>query len=445
MMNRNPSPPPTRRNQINLPSRFIKERHVSVFPDHSHNPIHVEVAVLGLDTHLDTVFVFEDCPVVNQSPFDDHRCQSEPVEPEMPRILITPEGAEINGCNTETSYTWADMHSSESDAESEVEVPKKEAFNLDAFRKLSWFNKKVKPSRAIPKLTGVSASTPSYLSLMSVEWKTSAQKKKEYRFVKMLDKGVQGSISLRIHTNTGAKVALKVLLVHSGIDPAVRSSFRTEVDNLKLCHDHSNVLQLLDYWEGTSKVYQVSEFCAGGDLEGFAIPLSEQQSACFIAPIFDAVRHLHERGILHRDVRPANIFLRSVVTGNETLARLATIPVLGDFAISVHESISGRLGTRFYDRPAHIAPEVVDGERFGKPADAFGLGVSLVTVLMRRAVTLEDQDPRRMPSDKEWGLLSPQGRKLVRMLLKVDPGQRISPAEALELKWFDGWKVMKQK
>ncbi|KAI9355396.1 kinase-like domain-containing protein, partial [Zopfochytrium polystomum] len=198
-----------------------------------------------------------------------------------------------------------------------------------------------------------------------------------YKYLKVLGVGVQGTVSLRLHTPTHAIVALKVISTMSSIDPDVRKSFRREVGILKLTAVHPNIVRLLDCWEGKHKVYQVFEVASGGDLEaacGGGALLPEDEAVRILTPVFDAVRFLHDLGILHRDVRPRK----------QSLQELQTIPVLSDFGIATFEAYSGRLATQYIEPPAHIAPEVVRGGRFTKASDNFGLGVIAVMVLLGR-------------------------------------------------------------
>ncbi|KAJ3283910.1 hypothetical protein HDU79_008654 [Rhizoclosmatium sp. JEL0117] len=298
--------------------------------------------------------------------------------------------------------------------------------------KLPWLQSHGKVA-AVSASEAVSGPAPTYLSLLEAEGTSSRDKKKRYLNVKTLGKGIQGEVSLRVHVGTGSRVAVKTIFAY----PNTRATFQREVEILKKVHGHPNVIQLLDYWEGKSNVYQTFELCSGGDLEGLRVPLNEMQALALFAPLADAVKYLHNMGIIHRDIRPANIFLRRAITGTESIDDLISIPVLADFGISTVESLSGRLGTQFFERPPHIAPEVVDGGRFEKTADVFGLGVCLVPLFLGRPITLEDQDARLKPLEDAWNRLSVAGRLLYRQLLEVDPSKRITAAQVLELPLFD--------
>ncbi|KAJ3094774.1 Calcium-dependent protein kinase 4 [Physocladia obscura] len=277
-----------------------------------------------------------------------------------------------------------------------------------------------------------------FLKLIEDSSIPSREKKQEYKVIKELGKGVQGVVTLRIHIQTNTRVAVKVISVYSSIDESVRKSFRREVAILKQVAAHPNIMRLVDYWEGKNKVYQVFEFCSGGDLvSGLEYAaLSEPQSAQLIYQLIDVIRHLHQKEVLHRDVRPANVLLRRKVTGTETLAEISRVPVLADFGIATYEQLSGRMGTQFIERPPHIAPEVVDGARFSKPADMFGIGVCLITILLHRPIEISDQNPRLVSREKAWAVLSVEGKRFLRKLLEIDPQKRVTAEDALQDDWF---------
>ncbi|KAJ3027847.1 UNVERIFIED_CONTAM: hypothetical protein HDU68_002992 [Siphonaria sp. JEL0065] len=284
---------------------------------------------------------------------------------------------------------------------------------------------------------------PQCLSLLSDHIISSKEKKHEYKQLKILGHGVQGTVSLRLHVPTGSIVALKSMsTTMSPVDSNVRASFRQEVDILQQTRKHPNVIRLLDFWEGKQKVYQVFEVCSGGDLDtGLKNAVAEDEAVRLIAPIMDAVRFLHELGILHRDIRPPNVFFRRPLTGHESLQELMTIPVLADFGIATYAKFSGRMGTQFPTRPAYIAPEVVDGERFRRASDVYQVGTCLVKMLFGRLIELSDQNPRSLGMVPEFVELSVEGQMFLKRCLEVDPVKRITAREAVDADWFHLWGV----
>ncbi|KAJ3013725.1 UNVERIFIED_CONTAM: hypothetical protein HDU68_000572 [Siphonaria sp. JEL0065] len=393
----------------------------------------------------------------------DHREEEVALENEMDELCldlttqisapfpeITPQAA----AKIETErFTFANISHIEIDHESlsdddELNKPTENSPHPPAAKYFKWpvqlpsllqFRKGGKQAPNSPR-----SSPLAFLALASAEEVSSHEKKQEYKRLKTLGYGVQGVVALSVHLGTGKKVALKAIPVQSGFDPNVRASFRKEVELMQKVRNHPNIIRLVDFWEGKAKVYQAFEVCLGGELAtglGAVTPMNESYGARLFAPIVDAVRHLHDLGFLHRDIRPANIFLRKTLTGSETQEELKTIPVLADFGIACKEGNSGRLGTQFIMRPPHIAPEVVDGARFSKASDVFGLGVCLITILLGRAIDISDQDAKLSPREEAWTDLSLLGKKFVRSVLQVDPSKRITAVDALKDPWFEACGV----
>ncbi|KAJ3108139.1 Calcium/calmodulin-dependent protein kinase type 1 [Phlyctochytrium planicorne] len=267
------------------------------------------------------------------------------------------------------------------------------------------------------------------------------EKKRQYKFIKVLGAGAQGTVSLHLHLPTDSIIALKTIPTY--IDTNVRVSFRREVEILHLTSVHPNIIRLLDAWEGKNTVYQVFTMCTGGDMStGLPGPLPEEEGIRLLAPLIDAVRFLHELDILHRDVRPANIFLRRPLSGRESLQELMTIPVLADFGIATYSKFSGKLGTSLpQDCFPHIAPELFNNSRFTKAADCFGLATVAIQILFGRGITLADHNPNITPSDAAWPHLTPECKTLIRGLLERIPSKRLTAHEAINGNWMKYWGV----
>ncbi|KAI9333438.1 kinase-like domain-containing protein [Obelidium mucronatum] len=253
-------------------------------------------------------------------------------------------------------------------------------------------------------------------------------KKQSYKYVKSLGRGAQGIITVQFHIPTNKKVAIKSIA-------AVRGSSAVAAGTDGGAASHPTIIKLLDYWEGVSHVYEVLELCSGGDLETGLFGegrVREVGSVRLMAPVVEAVRFLHELGILHREV--------------SLWKKLMLIPVLADFGMAVMETRTGGLNGHFHTRPAYIAPEVLDGASFKKPADIFGLGVVLIQILLGRPIELTDQDPSRMSfNEPAWARLTPEGKRFVKKLLDPNPDTRFSACEALADPWFEKWGVDVEK
>ncbi|KAJ3132647.1 Serine/threonine-protein kinase dclk3 [Physocladia obscura] len=265
----------------------------------------------------------------------------------------------------------------------------------------------------------------------------SYERLKEYKFIKIL-------VTLRLHLPTNSIRALKSIpTAPSAVDNHVRDSFHREVEILQACRNHPSIIRLLDSWESINTVYQVFDVMNGGDasMEGVFTNVGESMAVRLIAPIADALRFLHKKQILHRDVRPANIFLRRSITGHETLRELETIPVLADFGIANYMRNSGRLAAPFPETPAHIAPEIIDGARFTTASDCYGLGYYAMHLILHRQPLLNDVRSLDDILDHTWSKVSETGKTTVGMLLCGDPTLRMTAGEFCDGEWTSAFGV----
>ncbi|KAJ3206380.1 Calcium/calmodulin-dependent protein kinase type 1 [Dinochytrium kinnereticum] len=266
------------------------------------------------------------------------------------------------------------------------------------------------------------------------------QKRRQYKFIRVLGAGAQGVVSLHLHLPTENIVALKS--ISKTLNPTIPTSYHREVEILRKVSPHPSIIRLLDSWEGKKELYQVFQVCTGGDLStALAGPVPEGKGVRLLAPLVDAVRFIHEMGILHRDVRPANVFLRRPVSGLESDEELGRILVLADFGIATYEKAAGRLDSGLpQDHFPHLAPEIFAKQgRFSKATDNFGLGVIAIQVLLGRGIHIDDHSST--PKDAAYIKLSSEGKSVVAGLLERDPGKRLTAAIVLSGEWVAKWGV----
>ena len=162
---------------------------------------------------------------------------------------------------------------------------------------------------------------------------------------------------------SGERAAVKVLR-HA--EAGQRARFEREVTALESL-EHPNVVKVLGHGELDDRPYLVLEYVDGGSLADAiaAGPLSPERAAAVGAALADALDHAHERGVVHRDVKPSNVLL----DGDGR-------PRLADFGVAQLDG-SGTLTASGFTvgTAAYLAPEQVRGEPVGPPADVYALGL----------------------------------------------------------------------
>jgi len=142
--------------------------------------------------------------------------------------------------------------------------------------------------------------------------------------------------------------------------------------------NHKNIVGIYDYGEERGLSFIVMEFVQGKELKSFFAakhPFSMSQIVRLMGELLDALGYSHSRGVIHRDVKPDNIF----VTDDGSVK-------LGDFGIARIDSTSKTHAGTVLGTPSYMAPEQAAGRRISTAADVYALGVSLGVLLGGRAV-----------------------------------------------------------
>ncbi|MCU0866102.1 MAG: protein kinase [Planctomycetes bacterium] len=231
----------------------------------------------------------------------------------------------------------------------------------------------------------------------------------DFRLVRLLGRGGMGEVHEAVQRSLGRTVALKLLPADRAASPAARARFQREAQLLaRLRHDHlvavhqAGVIDdrwyfAMDLVDGCSlasliaRCRQLPATTAGGERLCRALQLEldapdagarlrgrDAQAAAIacLLPIAQALAHVHAHGIVHRDVKPANILLRADGT-----------PLLTDFGLARDSDGPGLTQTGdFAGTPHYVAPEIIaDGNKRATPqSDVFALGVTFYELLTLR-------------------------------------------------------------
>ena len=235
-----------------------------------------------------------------------------------------------------------------------------------------------------------------------------------YRPLEQLGKGGMGVVWRARDLRLGRVVALKVLHPWVADDPELRDWFEREAAALARL-EHPNVVRLYDVLEDRGQTVLVMELVEGEALEtGLSRgPQTWDDARKLCAPVAAALAHAHARGVVHRDLTPANVLVESgsgrLVVTDFGLARLArssrSAPVSGVLA-----------GT-----PEYWAPEQAAGDATGPATDLYAFGCILYRLLSGR-LPFEGED--RLAT----GLR--RAHEAAPSLATAAPG---APAEAVEL------------
>ncbi|KAF0117048.1 MAG: protein serine/threonine phosphatase [Rhodospirillaceae bacterium] len=193
-----------------------------------------------------------------------------------------------------------------------------------------------------------------------------------FRILRRLYNGLQGTVLAAVDDTNGREVALKFPDPLATADPAWLERFaRKEWAGLKM--RHPNVVRVISQPPGRrSACYYVLEFLEGQTLTATLAmdrPTPEQV-ANWLRQAARGVLALHRRGLVHRDIKPDNLFLCR--EGRVVVVDFGTVRIEGLPPIAAHQPGRQVVG----GTPGFMAPELYAGERGTPASDIFALGVT---------------------------------------------------------------------
>jgi serine/threonine protein kinase len=193
-----------------------------------------------------------------------------------------------------------------------------------------------------------------------------------YQLLEKLGQGSMGTVYKARQMSMNRLVAVKVLLPRLSADPKFLDRLTREA-HLAARLSHNNIIQAIDVGSAGPLHYFVMELVEGQTIreivdKGKIYP--EGEAVEIILQIAQALQHAHRRGLIHRDVKPANIVLTT-----EGIAKLADLGMARetDDAVRARREKGVTMGTPYY-----IAPEQIRGrEDIDGRADIYSLGATL--------------------------------------------------------------------
>ncbi len=197
-----------------------------------------------------------------------------------------------------------------------------------------------------------------------------------YRIRRELGRGGMGSVYLALDPQLDREVALKVLHRWGMDSPQQQERFVREARVLARL-DHPNICPIYDVGQQEGVLYLVMRYIEGDSLMDrlrAGGPMDQVDATRLVERIARALQFAHEQGIVHRDVKPANILLDQ---------RLGE-PIILDFGLAALREGGARLtgSGHFAGTPAYMSPEQITNFRQVKPAaDQYSLGATLYHLL----------------------------------------------------------------
>uniref|UniRef100_A0A8D3BH80 non-specific serine/threonine protein kinase n=1 Tax=Scophthalmus maximus TaxID=52904 RepID=A0A8D3BH80_SCOMX len=282
----------------------------------------------------------------------------------------------------------------------------------------------------------------------------------------LLGEGAYARVQTCINLITNKEYAVKIIEKRPGHS---RSRVFREVEMLYQCQGHSNILELVEFFEEEDKFYLVFEKLRGGSVLAHIHKrqhFSEQEASVVVQDIASALDFLHNKGMAHRDLKPENILC-------ESADKISPVKIC-DFDLGSGiklNSDSSPISTPELLTPCgsaeYMAPEVVEAFSeeatiYDKRCDLWSLGVILYIMLSgyppfvgrcggdcgwesgepchtcQNTLFESIQEGKYEFPEKDWAHISSSAKDLISKLLVRDAKNRLSASQVLQHPWVQG-------
>ncbi|XP_021445931.1 serine/threonine-protein kinase NIM1-like [Oncorhynchus mykiss] len=244
--------------------------------------------------------------------------------------------------------------------------------------------------------------------------------------------GTFSHVKMAFHSLTKDKVAIKVL-DKMRLDVQAQRLLSREISCMEALQ-HANVVRLYEVVESHSRLYLVLEYAGGGDLHTHICSdgkLSEAEAKITFAQILSAIKHMHDKNIIHRDLKAENV----LYTCNGCVK-------VADFGFSTRVTNCSDTLDTFCGSPPYAAPELFRDECYvGPPVDVWAMGVLLFFMVTgTMPFRAETMGKLRLTVIEGVYTLPPwvpgPCQRLIRGILKPVPTERYAVDQMLGCDWL---------
>ena len=252
-----------------------------------------------------------------------------------------------------------------------------------------------------------------------------------------LGKGSFSSVYLGENIISGQKVAIKKINISKF--EKFRPHIISEINILKTIN-HPNIVSLIDNIIETKIIYIILEYCGLGDLAEFYkhTMVKEVYVKHYAKQILDGISYLHQKNIMHRDIKPHNILLSDIYTIKIT-----------DFGFAKYDTTIDLTST-LCGSPIYMAPEIMQCKKYNNKTDIWSFGIVIYQLAFGKLpYTASNQfELMRVVRDTEpiydSDLVSNMCKFFIKQLLCKNPDKRPDVKYLQNHEWFKYANVFKK-
>lgn len=262
---------------------------------------------------------------------------------------------------------------------------------------------------------------------------------KDFQLGNCVGRGAFGSVYRALNWSTGETVAIKQVRL-ADLPKAELKVIMQEIDLLKNLN-HPNIVKYHGFVKSKESLYIILEYCENGSLHSICKNFGkfpENLVSLYTAQVLQGLLFLHEQGVIHRDIKGANI-----LTTKEGLVKLA------DFGVATKQS--GLSEGSVVGTPYWMAPEVIELSGASTASDIWSLGCTVIELLdgkppyhkfapMPALFRIVNDDHPPLPEG-----VSPLVRDFLMQCFQKDPNLRVTAKKLLKHPWIMSTKKGEKK
>ncbi|XWX01615.1 hypothetical protein V2A60_009643 [Cordyceps javanica] len=258
---------------------------------------------------------------------------------------------------------------------------------------------------------------------------------KDYRLGECLGKGAFGSVYKAFNWNTGEAVAVKQIKL-GDLPKSELRMIESEIDLLKNLH-HDNIVKYIGFVKSTDCLNIILEYCENGSLHSICKAYGkfpENLVGVYMTQVLQGLQYLHDQGVIHRDIKGANI-----LTTKDGTVKLA------DFGVSTSTLAGGQdKEAQVVGTPYWMAPEIIQLSGASSASDIWSVGCTVIELLQGKppyhnlaampalfAIVNDDHPP--LPEG-----ISAAARDFLMQCFQKDPNLRVTARKLLKHAWIIG-------